>query len=263
MSAAAPPVLTSPVLSAPHAMTRRAGGVSAGPFAELNLAFGLGDADEHVRENRRRALSALSAPGPSGPRRPPRLVSLKQVHGAEILCLRAADGIPEAEEHHGFDAVITDAPGLALLIRQADCQAVLLHEPRARVVAAVHCGWRGSAAGIIGRTVARMRTDFGADPALLEAVIAPSLGPCCAEFVNFRRELPEWMWAFAADKPAHFDFWAMSRRQLLDAGLRPERVALAGVCTRCSAEYFSFRRAKQESGGLCGRHGSLIALPPE
>ena len=68
--------------------------------------------------------------------------------------------------------------------------------------------------------------------------------------------------AFAADKPAHFDFWAMSRRQLLDAGLRPERVALAGVCTRCSAEYFSFRRAKQESGGLCGRHGSLIALPP-
>ena len=257
MSSVAPPVLTSPLLSAPHAMTCRLGGVSVGPFAELNLAFGLGDADERVRENRRRALSALS-----GLSRPARLVSLKQVHGAEILCLHAADGIPDQEEHPGFDAAISDVPGLALLIQQADCQAVLLHEPQAHVVAAVHCGWRGSVAGIIGKVVARMRLDYSVDPARLEAVIAPSLGPCCAEFVNFRRELPEWMWAFAAEKPAHFDFWAMSRRQLLDAGLRPERVALAGVCTRCSADYFSFRRAKQEGDGVCGRNGSLIALAP-
>ena len=243
-----PPFLTGRLLGTPHALFSRRGGVSEGPFASLNLSYNVGDEAERVRENRRRALATLGLP---------RLVSLGQVHGDDILALRE---MPEREEYHGFDAAITDVPGLALLIQQADCQAVLLHDPARRVVAAVHCGWRGSVAGIIGKTIARMRADFATDPGDLRVLISPSLGPCCAEFLRYRDELPEWMWAFRAEKPAHFDFWAISRRQLADAGVLPEHIETTGICTRCNRDYFSYRRAKAESGGICGRQGSVVGL---
>ena len=253
MPASMPPFLTTAHLAAPHAMTCRLGGVSRGAFASLNLSFYVGDEADRVRENRHRILAALELP---------HLVSLKQVHGDQILVL---DSTPEqSEDIPGFDAVISNVPGLALLIQQADCQAVLLHDPKCQVIAAVHSGWRGSVANLIGKTVARMQAAFGVNPADLHAVISPSLGPCCAEFVNFRTELPEWMWRFAVpDKAAHFDFWAMSSKQLAEAGLLPERIAVTGICTRCNRDFFSFRRAKQESGGVCGRNGSLIGLPLE
>ena len=251
MSASVPPFLTTAHLAAPHAMTYCQGGVSSGVFASLNLSLYVGDEPDRVRENRRRILAALGLQD---------LVSLKQVHGDQILVL---DRIPEiTEDIPGFDAVISTVPGLALLIQQADCQAVLLHDPKVQVVAAVHSGWRGSVANIIGKTVARMQAALGVNPKDLRAVISPSLGPCCAEFVNFRTELPEWMWRFVVpDRTAHFDFWAMSRKQLVEAGLLPDHIAVAGICTCCNRDFFSFRRAKQESKGLCGRNGSLIGLP--
>lgn len=232
-------------------MFSRLGGCSPQPFASLNLSFGVGDRAEHVQRNRQRLVRALGGG---------RLLSLGQVHGEGILVLRKP---PHQEEYPGYDAVITALPGLILLIQQADCQAVLLHDPVRRVIAAIHCGWRGSVADIIAQTVAKLRAVYAVDPADLRAVISPSLGPCCAEFRNYRQELPQWMHAHELPhKPLHFDFWAISRRQLGNAGLPASQIETTGVCTRCCRDYFSFRRAKAESAGICGRNGSAIALAP-
>lgn len=221
----------------------RHGGESSAPFDSLNVSYGVGDDSTLVARNRARIKTFLGLEC---------LVSARQVHEDRILSLFA----PQAMdcEHAGFDALITNQPGVGLLIQQADCQAVVLHDPVRRVVANVHAGWRGSVANIIMKTIARMASDFGSDPALLHAAISPSLGPCCAEFVNFRAELPT---EFHRDQvsAAHFDFWAISRRQLQEAGVPASHISTAAVCTRCDANYFSYRRE-----GRTGRSATVIAL---
>ena len=84
------------------------------------------------------------------------------------------------------DAMITDVPGMGLMIKQADCQAVILFDPRKNVIANVHCGWRGNVKNILGRVVHLMEQRFHCKAEDLVAAIGPSLGPCCAEFITYR-----------------------------------------------------------------------------
>ncbi|MDX9841332.1 MAG: peptidoglycan editing factor PgeF [Desulfobulbus sp.] len=242
------PHYTSRLLNVPHGMFTSAGGVSTGPCASLNLSLHVGDHKDNVRRNRDAATGALGLS---------RLVSVHQVHGDRVLLVDAAD---TGEEQSGYDAMISSLPGTGLLIQQADCQAILLEAPGGLAVAAAHCGWRGSVLNIIGTTIAALWTTCGAAPDALRAVISPSLGPCCAEFVHYRTELPAWMHAYQV-RPNHFDFWAISRRQLVEAGLRPEHIDTAGLCTRCNQQFFSYRRAAKTAGGVTGRNGSIIGLP--
>ncbi len=154
-----------------------------------------------------------------------------------------------------MDILVTTVPGLGLLIKQADCQAVMLYDPVNRVVANVHCGWRGQVHNILGETVRLLQSRFGTRPSDLYAAVGPSLGPCCAEFMNFRREFPPDLWAYQV-RPNYFDLWRLSRDQLAAAGLLPARLEVAGLCTRCGADdFFSYRRDK-----VTGRQGAIIAL---
>lgn len=226
----------------------RAGGVSQGRFASLNLSYHVGDDRHHVAENRRRVKERLEAS---------RLVSSRQVHGDRI-CLVNSKGSADLEVD-GYDALVTAEPDTLLLVQQADCQAVLLHDPVRQAVAAIHCGWRGSVADLIGRTVAVLQLQFQTDPSRLAAFIGPSLGPCCAEFANHRRELPESFRQFQT-KPNYFDFWELSAWQLANAGVPAEQIRIQRVCTSCSAEYFSYRRACRNGDAVTGRHGSAICL---
>ena len=221
----------------------RHGGISPVPFDSLNVSYGVGDDAELVECNRARLKECLGLKA---------LISARQVHGERILSItepRSSDF-----EHTGYDALITNQPGVGLLIQQADCQAVVLHDPVNRVVANAHSGWRGSVANIIAKTIARMVVDFGSNPAKIMAAISPSLGPCCAEFVHFLAELPK---EFHGDqvRPEHFDFWAISRKQLEQAGVPASHIKIAGVCTRCDPNYFSYRRE-----GTTGRSATVIAL---
>ncbi|MBE0584307.1 MAG: laccase domain-containing protein [Desulfofustis sp.] len=226
----------------------RDGGVSRGRFAGLNLSYQVGDDRSAVNENRRRVKEAMTAS---------RLISGRQVHGDRIYLV---DGGEAGDvEVDGYDALITTQPGTALLVQQADCQAVLLHDPVRHAVAAIHCGWRGSVAGLIGKTMEMMRTELQTDPGQCEAFIGPSLGPCCAEFVNYRRELPPPFWRFQP-RPLYFDFWQISTWQLVTAGLPADKVRVSRVCTSCSTEYFSYRRSCRNGSGATGRHGSAICL---
>jgi purine-nucleoside/S-methyl-5'-thioadenosine phosphorylase / adenosine deaminase len=142
-----------------------------------------------------------------------------------------------------------------LMIKQADCQAVLLYDPEHQGIANVHCGWRGNVNGVIGEAVRSMKKTYGSRPSRLLAGISPSLGPCCAEFIHYRDEIPAHYWSFQV-KPTYFDLWQISRNQLLEAGLTEEHIEVAGVCTACHTEnFYSYRKE-----GNTGRFGTVIAL---
>jgi YfiH family protein len=227
----------------------RHGGVSTGAYESLNLGMSVGDSALHVQENRRRVKESMGIS---------RLVSATQVHGDDICFVD--DGAVAGDGSVGrYDALITTEVDTGLLIQQADCQAVLLYDKAAPAIAAIHCGWRGSVAGIIGRTVAAMTNYTKSSPESLRAFISPSLGPCCAEFVNYADELPASFLPFQTSAN-HFDFWRISTMQLIEAGLTAGAVHLAGKCTCCNTDYFSYRRMRRRGLAATGRQGSVIAL---
>ncbi|MBW2303704.1 MAG: peptidoglycan editing factor PgeF [Deltaproteobacteria bacterium] len=236
----------SPCEGLNHAVFTRHGGVSRPPFHTLNTAFGNGDDPGRVRENLRRIKDILHARA---------LAFMDQVHGKEILVLKGkATRAPLPEPLQG-DALITDGEGIALMVKQADCQAVLLYDPSRRVIANVHCGWRGNRQNILGAVVETMRKEFGCNPAEILAGIGPSLGPCCAEFVTHEEIFPKEFRPFMV-RENYFNLWEISRFQLIEAGLEENHIEVAGLCTRCRTDlFFSYR-----GEGTTGRFATLIML---
>jgi YfiH family protein len=223
-------------------------GVSIPPFSSLNCSFGVGDQPDKVQNNRLRIKETLGIN---------RLVSARQVHGDQIF--RIQEEITCDQELEGFDGLMTKGKGVGLMIQHADCQAILLHDPAQSAIAAIHCGWRGSVIGIIEKTVHMMSSCYQTRPEDLMASISPSLGPCCSEFINYRQELPA---SFQAFQPCqnHFDFWKISKSQLITAGLQAENIGTAAICTACSPDFFSYRRAKRQGNGTTGRNCTIIAM---
>jgi len=222
-------------------------GTSEAPFYSLNAAFTVGDQAERVVNNRQRMKEALEIS---------RLVSARQVHGDQILRIQE---VPDQDERSGFDALMTDRRGVGLMIQHADCQAILLHDPVNSVIAAVHCGWRGSVIGLIEKTVRAMSSCYGSRPEDMTAAISPSLGPCCSEFINYRQELPASFLPFQ-ERDTYFDFWRISKWQLIEAGLQLHKIRTAAICTSCTPDFFSYRRAVRQGNGRTGRNGTIIAL---
>ena len=226
-----------------HGVFKRFGGVSPAPFDSCNVSFGVGDKDSNVMANRNRIKKILGCNF---------LVSARQIHKSRVYAVRENPG--RDLEVDGFDSLVTNFRGLGLMIQQADCQAVMLFDPVNIAVGIAHAGWRGSVAGILGQTVSAMEQAYATDPAEIIAAISPSLGPCCAEFVNFRSELPASLHHYQV-RPSYFDFWAISRDQLSAAGVKPQNIQSAEVCTRCNRDYFSYRR-----GSPTGRFASVIGI---
>lgn len=223
-----------------HRVFSRKGGVSREPYDSLNMGKNSGDDPRAIRENRRRILDSIGMK---------EALYLNQVHGSDILVLK--NGKLEDEEGEArltADGVVTDIPGLALVIQVADCQAVLLHDPERRVLANVHSGWRGSVQNIIGKCVDVMKEEFGSDPKNILAGISPSLGPCCAEFTNYKDEIPEPLWKYRLPDRDYFDFWALSRDQLLEKGIPGNQIENMELCTRCRTDLFFSYRAHRVTG---------------
>ena len=232
-----------------HGIFTRHFGSSPAPFASLNVSFGLGDAHDHIHRNRGVIARAMGGHD---------LIYARQVHGDQVLILnphQSFSGDGGAGCLGTGDAMVTAAAGKLLMIQLADCQSILLYDRTRRVVANIHSGWRGSIRNIAGRTVAAMQKHFGSDPAHLLAGIGPSLGPCCAEFIHYRQEIPEKLWPYKVSQH-HFDFWAISRDQLCAAGVLPDRIENSNICTRCNTGlFFSYR-----GEGQTGRFASVIGL---
>jgi purine-nucleoside/S-methyl-5'-thioadenosine phosphorylase / adenosine deaminase len=228
-----------------HGVFTRQGGVSLGPFRSLNVSLDVGDLLQDVEENQRRVQRVLALE---------RLISATQVHGLKEAVITSGHAASPGEIPE-VDILITAQPGWGLVIKQADCQAVMFYDPEHRVVAHAHCGWRGQVGGILGATVARLTLNFGSRPEVLQAAIGPGLGPCCAEFRNYRQEFPQSLWKYQV-RPNYFDLWQLSFDQLRVAGLKSENIEVARLCTRCrEEEFFSYRRDR-----VTGRQAAVIAL---
>ena len=228
-----------------HAVYTRRGGVSTSRFSSLNASYSTGDQKEKVTLNLQIIREVIGAKD---------LRFMNQAHGTNILVFRNAD-THQPEAPSTGDAMITDMPDVALMVKQADCQAVLFFDPERGVISNAHCGWRGNAQNLLGTVVNRMKDDFGSRPSDIRAAIGPSLGPCCAEFVTHEEIFPEAFRRFMGRKN-YFDLWEVSRAQLLDAGLNPENIELAGICTRCRTDLFYSYRGE----GVTGRFATVIML---
>jgi YfiH family protein len=217
-----------------HAVFTRQGGVSPSPFDTLNTSFSTGDRKERVSTNLKIIQHTVGAK---------HLTFINQVHGTDIWVLRT----PPSEQPVRADALITDVKEVAIMVKQADCQAIILYDPIKGVLANVHCGWRGNARNFLAAVLRRMSGEFGTEPHDLRAAIGPSLGPCCAEFVTHENLFPEDFHPFMVRKN-YFDLWQITRWQLREAGLREEHIETAGICTRCRTDLFFSYRARKVTG---------------
>jgi polyphenol oxidase len=224
------------------------GGKSRGLYESLNVGLHVDDDVATVRANREYIKQQLQAP---------LLLSAHQVHGTKVY--QQKQPLSTDMEVEGYDALVTNMKGVALMVQHADCQPVLLYDSVAGVIAAVHNGWRGSVQNILAEVASVLVAEYSSKQEDIRAVIGPSLGPCCAEFIHYKKELPEEFHQFMVGE-SYFDFWQISQKQLVDSGLLPDNIEIVGNCTVCSQDFFSYRKAVRNGSGVTGRNGSVIVL---
>jgi YfiH family protein len=246
-----------------HAFSTRRGGVSEPPFAGLNLGQSVGDAPAAVAENRRRFYGAFGI-------RADQAVRVRQVHGRDVLVVDAPlvrrSGFPTClvDEGVGRDGLVTRLPGLALVVSTADCVPILVHDPVRQAVAAVHAGWRGTAARIAAEALSAMGAAFGTLPGDCLAAVGPSIRACCYEVdapvaEAMAQAIPGWEGQAEAARPGHWriDLAGLNRLVLERAGVKPERIEVLQACTACRTDLFFSHRAER---GRAGRMMSCIML---
>lgn len=241
-------------------VTTRDGGVSAGPYATLDLSLGVGDDPAHVVENRRRAAAALGLDLAD-------MVFCHQTHGSDVAVVDERDrgrGTRTTDDAVPCDAVVTATPGLGLATLVGDCVPLVLHDPRAHVLAAVHAGWRGTVARVSEAAVAAM-TDLGAEPGGIVAGIGPAI---TADRYQVGDEVVEAAAdCFGGDVDGivapdgtgrwTFDLWAANRRVLVEAGVPPRNIEITAIGTGPGTPFFSDRTERP-----CGRFAALARLHP-
>jgi polyphenol oxidase len=223
-----------------HAVYLRHGGVSEGPYSSLNVGGGTGDCEDMIRLNRAKIKKHLGCKA---------LISGRQVHGIQIGL------VPLEPEYEECDGLITQEKAAGLFIKHADCQAVILYDPIEKALGCLHAGWRGNIQNIYSHAIGKMRRLFGTKPENVFVGISPSLGPCCAQFIHYEKEIPRHFWSFQI-RPLYFDLWEMARSQLLEAGILPHHLEIAPLCTYCNpADFYSYRRDKPT-----GRNATCVCL---
>jgi polyphenol oxidase len=191
-------------------------------------------------------------------------LTVKQVHGTEALVVDRTL-MPSDRFAGGWDALVTDRPGVLVAVRTADCVPVLMHDPIHQVVAAVHAGWRGAVAGIVPKTLALLESRFGSRPEQVRISIGPSAGVCCYEvdepvLEGLRRGVSGWEKVVRNRKAgsAHLNLKALIHEQARTHGADPERVTTVNLCTICHEDlFFSYRREGKVNGTMV----SAIGLP--
>lgn len=250
--------LTAPNIAARHAFSTRLGGVSTGVLESLNLSVRRGDTPENVCENWQRLGAAAGLDLT-------RAVYARQVHSADVRIAHAADAQPpELEPRFTCDGFVTNEPGVPLAVFMADCLPALLHDPAAGVIGAVHCGWRGSVADILGAAVAQMCA-LGAHPADIRAAIGPGIGACCFEVgpevvAAAEALLHEPLGALVrprADGKALLNLKGVNARRLAQLGVPAGQIAVSDACTMCRPDVFWSHRA---TNGRRGVQAAVITL---
>ncbi len=172
---------------------------------------------------------------------------VNQAHGTEIL-----EVVKLEESDEDYDAMVSKARGIPLMVRTADCIPLVLADEEAGIIAAVHAGWRGLVNDIVPKTIERM-VKMGADVGKIKVGIGPSLGFSCSQFTNPEKEIPErFHFAIGGDM---VDLNRIADWQLEQAGILKENMQRIDICTSCNTDWFSWRRDHDER-----RFGTQIEL---
>lgn len=226
-----------------HGFTTRRGGFSIGPYHSLNLGRSTLDDPRTVEKNWARLCALAGIPQVNW-------VSAQQVHSDRLLWTTALEERNEIHrEPKTADAVATDLRGIAVHVRTADCVPILLISRKARLAAAVHAGWRGTVGNIAGQSAAAMRERYPqADD--IEALIGPSIGPCCFVVDSSVSSQFDSRFVLGQD-PIRVNLWQANAAQLERAGIDGSKIAAAGVCTVCNPDlFFSHRRDRGTTGRM-------------
>jgi purine-nucleoside/S-methyl-5'-thioadenosine phosphorylase / adenosine deaminase len=256
-------VLTWPVFDALDVdvmVTTRQGGASSGAYASLNLGLHVGDAEDDVLENRRRAAAAMGAD-------PGDFVFCVQAHGPNVEVITAEDRgrgtLTQADAIPGTDALVTGEPGVVLTVMVADCVPIVLYDPVAHVLACVHAGWRGTVARVSEAAVETMRI-LGSRPENVIAGLGPAIAPDRYQVgEDVYQAACEGLGASAAQVIREdgtgkwlFDLWTANRLVLREAGVPETSMHVAAIPTGADAGlFFSDREVRP-----CGRFAAIGRL---
>lgn len=248
-----------------HGFSTRLGGVSEGCFSEMNLSFTRGDDPEHVRENFRRIGEAIGF-------EPESVVMSRQTHTTNVRLVTEKDrgkGYTVPLEYTDVDGMITNVPGLMLATFYADCVPLFFVDPVHRAVGLSHSGWKGTAGRMGAVTVKRMKEAFGTEPEHLRVAVGPSICQDCYEVSEdvalvfkkeFRAHADERLLYRKPNHKYQLNLWRANEIVLLEAGVRPEHLAMPGICTCCNPKLLFSHRA---SGGRRGNMGAFLGLRDE
>ena len=246
--------LVAESIEAPHGFTTRFGGVSTGYLESMNIGMHRGDSPENVAKNYAVLGNALGFDLQ-------KVVLAHQIHENTVRVVTAADC--QGLDHHEYpecDGLVTNTPGLALVVFTADCTPILLSDPVTGAVGAVHAGWRGTALDICGKAVETMVSAFGCDPGNIRAAIGPNIGFCCFEtgvevphamLETFGEAVREWIRP-QGDK-YYVNLKEINRHALLRAGV--DKIEVSTSCTVCESNRFWSHRVTK---GQRGSQGAVI-----
>jgi YfiH family protein len=247
-----------------NGFSTRVGGTSPMPEGALNLAGFNEDTAENILENRRRFLKLFGGDGTQWT-----LAGCWQVHGADVRQIESLADAKPAEDAHGdtvyCDALVSNIPGVMVGVKTADCVPILIGDPKTGAFAAVHAGWRGTFAGIVFHAIERLMKEYNSEAKDLRVAIGPAAAACCYEVGSeiidgFQERFPYADSLFTPTREGHarLDLLKANHNQLTSAGVDPDRIHTAPLCTMDNTDlFFSYRREKNVFGKV-GRLMSVI-----
>ena len=233
-----------------QAIFTRQGGLSKPPWSALNLGGTVGDDPEHVKENLDLLLRSLEYKSEM-------LVQVRQIHSATVILAES----PMDGQRQG-DAIITNQPGLLMLMRFADCVPILFYDPVKQAAGIAHAGWQGTVKQVSFHAARAMEREFGSKPSDIRAGIGPSIGPDHYYIQNDVIKQVETVFPDNLDEllridsdGVKLDLWNANKISLQRAGV--ENIEISGICTGCNTKDWFSHRAEN---GITGRFGAVIGL---
>lgn len=242
-----------------HCFSTRIGGVSKGYYSSMNLSFTRGDSYDDVLQNFKLICEASGFSYEN-------LVFSDQIHETKVICVGSKDcgkGIIKDSDIKGVDGLMTNQANVVLTTFYADCVPLFFYDVQKKVVALSHAGWKGTVNKIGLKTVEKMKAVYGCNPKDIIAGIGPSIGECCFEVdppvANEFLDKLEFGDEFVREHKSlankyNIDLSGINKRILTDAGVLPENIEIAGLCSKCNSDVFYSHR-------VCGSNrGSLAAF---
>jgi YfiH family protein len=247
-----------------HFVSTKTGGFSEFPYDSLNLGLHVGDDPDTVLKNRERLAETLGIPLDQ-------FTIARQIHSGNVRVIfneqRGSGSTDHEDAVADTDAMVTDTPGICLIVLVADCVPMLFFDPSRRAIGVAHAGWRGTLKSVASNTVRTMEDAFGSSPRNIMVGIGPSIGPCCyrvgpeviSQMEGVFKDENGYILNESKDGTGYLDLWRTNLEGLLHAGILRKNIEIAGMCTSHEHDlFFSYRNQM----GDTGRFAAGIMLLP-